>query len=71
MALKEKYGQEVVFVIASLDNNQQSEQLAQEFRVSVVPSYFFINTKGEVVVKETGSLSYEELEGVILEHLLR
>ena len=70
MALKEKYGQEIVFIIADLGSGDpESEQLAREFKVYTIPAYFFIDATGALVATETGRLSLEELEVIIKVHL--
>jgi len=61
MALKEEYADEVVFVIADLDN-PLSVKLTEEYNVLFIPAFFFINAKGEVMAQESGFLQKDYLE---------
>ncbi|MCD5405716.1 MAG: hypothetical protein LRZ91_04365 [Desulfotomaculum sp.] len=69
MALKEKYGSEVVFIIADL-RKSEAQQLAGDFNIRGIPVCYFINKDGEVVFEKAGVVSFEEMERIILEKLL-
>lgn len=60
MALKEYYSDEVVFIIADLDN-PKTEKLLEEFIVLYIPAFFFIDGKGVLTAEEAGAFSFEEM----------
>lgn len=64
MALKEKYQDEVEFIIADVDD-PQGAALASEYRVDTIPTFRFINKGGEVVDSFTGVTNEKVLEKYI------
>lgn len=70
MALKEEYGDKIAFIIADL-REDEARQLASEFNVSGIPACYFIDETGEVIFKKAGAASFEEMQEIILEKLLK
>lgn len=63
-AAKEKYGSKVNMKSIDVDADPK---LAEQFNITAVPTFIFINADGEVVETEMGFQSAEELEDDILE----
>nr|WP_282432170.1 thioredoxin domain-containing protein [Thermincola potens] len=64
MALKEKYGRQVEFIVADVDD-PQGNTLAAEFQVDAIPNFRFIDAKGNVVQSYTGVTTQKTLEKYI------
>ncbi|MDW7739397.1 MAG: cytochrome c biogenesis protein CcdA [Bacillota bacterium] len=60
MALKQHYQDEVRIIVADLDN-PNTEALLEEFPVLYIPAFFFIDTNGEIVTSEAGTLDFEDM----------
>lgn len=61
MALKAKYGDEVEFIIVDLDQ-PGGQEMAQEFQVTSIPAFFFIDKKGELSHYKVGAGPQSEFE---------
>ncbi len=63
MALKEHYANEVVIIVADLENPYTGQLIeAGEFDVLYIPMFVFINSDGEVVSKEAGVFDFEAMQ---------
>lgn len=70
MALKEKYKDQVVFITVDTSNREASTELLRTFSVLYLPTYYFINSAGQVVGEEVGAKAEEFLANKIQELLL-
>lgn len=68
MALQEKYGRQVKFIVA--DTGSSGAPLAGEFGIMYIPAYIFINSSGERVGNDLAGYQSEEKLTMILENLL-
>lgn len=64
LALKQHYRDEVVFIVADLDN-PETAMFLEEFNVLYIPAFYFINTRGEVVAEEAGVFSFDQMAALI------
>ncbi|MDW7730521.1 MAG: cytochrome c biogenesis protein CcdA [Bacillota bacterium] len=60
MALKERYANEVVFIVADLDN-PQTDLFFEQFNILYIPDFYFIDADGVIAAREAGVLTYEEM----------
>lgn len=60
-ALQDHYGEDVIFVVADLDN-PRTELFMEKFDVYYIPAFFFIDAGGEVRLEEAGVFSFEEMQ---------
>lgn len=70
MALKEKYGNEVSFIIVDVDDHIEGRKLMEKYSVRVIPAFFYIDRNGNVVGEDIGFSPFEEKERRILLDLL-
>ncbi|MBS4021508.1 MAG: hypothetical protein KGZ63_14115 [Clostridiales bacterium] len=68
MALKEKYEDQVVFVIVDV-GDQEGNRMANEFMVRYIPAFFYIDSNGEIVANDTGVLTKGNIESRIAQIL--
>ena len=59
MALEEKYGDKIDFVIADVDKEQD---LVARFKVYSIPAFFFIGTDGSIVDTDIGYVPLDQME---------
>ncbi len=60
-ALRDKYKNDVVFIIADL-KDLQAQEMAYQFGVRSIPAFFFLNSKGELIHQLVGIQSKTTLE---------
>jgi len=60
MALKQDYDQQVVFIVADLDN-QQTEKFFEQFDILYIPDFYFIDSEGVIVSRDAGILTFDEM----------
>ncbi len=60
MALKQEYDQQVVFIVADLDN-QQTEKFFEHFDILYIPDFYFIDSEGVIVSRDAGVLTFDEM----------
>lgn len=60
LALKQKFGDKVEFVIADI-NSPEGNGLASQFSVDLIPAIFIIDGKGNLVHSEVGEQPQSKL----------
>lgn len=58
--LEQEIGDKVVFVKVDVD---QAKSIAQRYKVKAMPTFVFLDSKGNEVETKVGSMSYNELKG--------
>lgn len=53
MALKQEFEQEVVFIVADVDD-PEGQRLARDFQVRSIPAFFYIDRDGLVIAEDAG-----------------
>ncbi|WP_418790790.1 hypothetical protein [Phosphitispora sp. TUW77] len=64
LALEEKYGEDVQFIIADT-NNTEASPLARQFNVYYIPHIVILDGKGNVLYSDIGPQTGDFLEGYL------
>jgi thioredoxin-related protein len=65
--LYETYGESVQFAVLNPNESDEIGDIADEFRVTAVPTFVFVNSEGVEVNRTIGSASEETLAEIIEE----
>lgn len=66
LALEKKYGNKMEFIIANV-TTEEGNYLAGLYRVDLIPAFFLIDRKGNVVFSDVGVQSEDKLDRQISE----
>jgi hypothetical protein len=62
MALKEHYQDKAKFIVADFSREETFVLMqAEGYDVPYIPMFFFIDTRGNVIINEAGVFSFEEM----------
>ncbi len=63
MALKEYYGEDVVFIIADLSEREAYQFLEMDqFEVTYIPKFYFIDARGNTVSAVEGVFNFDQMK---------
>jgi cytochrome c-type biogenesis protein len=70
LALEEKYGRDVTFIIVDVDD-PEGWRLLEKFNVRFIPIFFYIDQNGNIVGEDTGYSTFQQKEKRMLDLLAK